>query len=588
MEQRIYGVETEYALSVETADHRLLASDPGKLFNALEGALLERFATLEADSFGRVPGSGQRDGIEIREGRFLENGGRFYYDAGHLEWATPECTSARQAVLYELAGERLLAELAATLELPAGARLLLLKNNVDYARGTTFGCHENYLVARARGRADQALFERLVQQLVPFLVTRQVFTGAGRIGGAAPRDGAGVGFQISQRADFITEVTSQETRSRRAIVNQRDESLGDRQRYRRLHLILGDSNRSPFATFLKLGTTGLVIELIEAGALSAVPVLADPVAALKAVSRDLTCRRPIPLAGSGAMSSLEVQYRYLESAERHLAAHPRADESALVVAEWRRVLDDLAQDPVRVADRVDWMIKRHHLLDPRLRQAETGWAQVAAWSRLLTEIEHDRDRRAGAAAPTALPSAEHCARFQFFVDRHELSWHDYPAQRRLHFELRERDLRYHDIGPERGLFAALAASGLVAPFLAVDSPAVAAARSEPPPDTRARLRAAVIRWAHRSAHTDTLLDWGRVAFPGSGGTVRLDDPFCAALPALEHRLGGPEDGPDSPRTPAGSTAYPEIPIRILGVVEAESDAPDPQRTAGWLKKIFGG
>jgi hypothetical protein len=575
MQRRIYGVETEYAVSLEAADRGLLASDQGALFNALEQALLARFDTLEADSFGRLPGSGRADGIEIREGRFLESGARFYYDAGHVEWATPECTTPRAAVVYELAGERTLSELARELPLPAGTRLLLLKNNVDYAGGATFGCHENYLVARGAGKAaDDALFRRLVAQLVPFLVTRQIFAGAGKLGAAGAQER--VGYQISQRADFITTVISPETRSARAIVNQRDESLGDARRYRRLHLIVGDSNRSAWANFLKLATTGLVIELIENRALAEVPELADPVAAIKAVSRDLTCRQPIPLRGGGSLGPIDVQYRYLRCAERFVERHQGGGESEQILACWRGVLDDLAADPVRVAGRVDWMIKRHHLFEPRLRETGTGWERVGAWGRLLAELERDRGQL---LARLPVPSAEQCARLQFYLDRHGLRWQDYPAQRRLHFELRERDLRYHDIDPDRGLFAALERAGVAEPL--VEPREVLGARVAPPSDTRARLRAEVIRWAHRQGHRDTLLDWGKVTFPQPGGTVQLDDPFCATRPELERLL---RETPASDRTD-GAGGEAEIPIRILGVT-ATAETP-AERATRWLRKLLG-
>jgi hypothetical protein len=555
MDQRIYGVETEYGLSLETQDRGLRPLDPGMLFNHMEAALLDRFITLESDSFGRDPGS-QGDGIEIREGRFLESGARFYYDTGHLEWATPECRTARQAALYELAGERTLVELARSVQMPKESlrRLLLLKNNVDYAQGTTFGCHENYLLARS------IPFPRLVHELVPFLVTRQIFTGTGKLGSGDLE----AGFQISQRADFVECIHSNTTRSARAIINERDESLGDARRYRRLHLILGDSNRSSYTNLLKLGTTGLVLRLIEAGALGEVPVLADPVAAIKAVSQDLSCQRPIPLANGGSMSPVEVQYHYLSRAASFLAGQTADDGDLEILDLWCGVLDDLAVDPVRVADRVDWMIKRHHLLDPLLDQAGTDWRAVAAWSHVLAELQ--RDGKAP-ALPSRSPATEQYARFQFLLDRHGLRWNDYEPQHRLYFALRERDLRYHDIDPERGLFSLLEKAGRVVRVFKDEE--IAAAQGEPPPDTRARLRAEVIRWAHRTGHTgDVLLDWGRVAF--AKHTLMLADPFAVA-PSELNRFLGQDDR--------------EVAIRILGVEEAKAE-PAPAERESLFKRIF--
>lgn len=574
MEPRIYGVETEYALAVETAERRLLACDPSKVFDALESRLLERYATLEADSFGRTPDA-QRDGIAIREGRFVENGARFYYDTGHLEWATPECAAARQAALYELAGESCLAGLARELALPQDGRLLLLKNNVDYSRGATFGCHENYLVRRGRGASERVLFARLVELLVPFLVTRQIFAGAGKLGSS--RDRQAVGYQISQRADFVECVTSRETRSQRAIVNERDESLGDRSRFRRLHLILGDSNRSACASVLKLGTTGLVLELIENDALSRVPVLADPVAAIKSVSRDLSCRRPLPLRDGGRLGPIGVQYRYLACAERYFRRRDDGEAHAILDL-WQRVLDDLESDPARVADRVDWMIKREHLLEPRLREARTSWEEVAAWTRLLGELDRDAERlglaRSAPARPS-MPSAGQRARCQFFVDAHGLRWQDYGAQRHLFFDLRERDLRYHDIDPARGLFSLLERAGLVAGVFSPEE--VARAAAEPPGDTRARQRAEVIRWARRTAQLDTLVDWGRVSFRQPPATVALDDPFRSCHPEVRSLLSG--------RAPAAEDG--EFEIRILEESPAQGRLRPAAAAARWLKGLLG-
>lgn len=558
MERRIYGIETEYAMADEAADRSLRVTDPGRLFHFLEAGVLQRFDTLEVDSFGRDPGRAQSSDIATKEGRFLESGARFYYDTGHVEWATPECLSARQAALYELAGERTLAELAAELVLPSGGRVLLLKNNVDYAHERTFGCHENYLFPRGSSKsADRALFDRLVRQLVPFLVTRQIFTGAGRLGALEP----GIPYQLSQRADFIQTVVSTETRSERGIINTRDESLGD-SRHRRLHLIVGDSNRSPWANILKLGTTGLVLQLIEREVLRDVPVLANPVAAIRAVSRDLTCRRPLALEGGKRATALDVQRYYLEYAER--SCRNGTGDVAELLASWRRALEDLAADPVCVADRVDWMIKFQHLLSPRVKKTGAGWEDVGAWGKVFAELRASRGNVGGALAP---PSADECARFQYLLSRNRLRWGDFELQHRLFFELRECDLRYHDIDPRRGLYALLEQAGLVLrPF---DDGEIAKAQMQPPP-SRAQLRAEVIRWAHRNGRkNDTLLDWGRVAFPGPRGAIELADPFATENKELRRVLRGGDS---------------DIPIRILDV---ETEPAPPETIGSRLKRLFG-
>jgi hypothetical protein len=533
MEHRVYGVETEYGLSLETRGQHQLRLDPGMLFSHLERVLLERYATLEGDSFGRSPGA-ERDQIQIREGRFLESGARFYYDTGHVEWATPEAASPLQAVLYDLAGERTLVELAAAAGFPRGSRLLLVKNNVDYVSGTTYGSHENYQVERRQGRRDDdAFFAGMTAQLVPFLVTRQIFCGAGKLG--SPDLRAPAGYQISQRADYIDRIASSGTRGERAIVNTRDESLGDSSRHRRLHLILGDSNRSPHAALLKLGSTGLVLRLIEEAVPGKVPELADPVAALRTVSRDLACTAGLPLRRGGSLTAIEVQRLYLERAERLGGGSDAA--TGQVLAAWRRALDDLACDPTLLADRVDWATKLVHLHAPRLARAQTSWREVGAWSLVFARLHRGDGRVPEARELTPLQTARH----QFLIDRHRLRWADYAAQCRLHFELRELDLRYHDLDPQHSLFSLLETAGLVRREM--DPAQVAAAQHQPPEDTRARARAEALRWAHRHGLAGAvLLDWGRVTLPPPAGMVRLDDPLAAAHPDLTRaltRLGEP-------------------------------------------------
>lgn len=581
MRRRIYGLETEYALGVETVDRRLRPIDPGMLFDHLETGVRRRYRTLEGDSFGRNPETIvclDGDGIGIREGRFLESGARFYYDTGHVEWATPETTSAADAVYYGLAGEATLVEVARELKMPQGTRLILLKNNVDYAHGRTYGCHENYLVHRGESAAGERRFlALLIEQLAPFLVTRQIFTGAGKVGATDPS--AGVGYQISQRADYIERLTSEETRSERAIVNLRDESLSDPRRFRRLHLILGDSNRSPIANLLKLGTTGLVLQMIEHGGVRGVPRLADPVAAMRSVSRDLTCRRPLPLERGGAASPIEVQRAYLAAAEGQLPAETISDPSTReILTLWREVLDDLDIDPRRAADRVDWVIKLHHLLDPLIATAETTWQEAATWCRLLTEFDKERG---GAPAGGRAPSPEQIARWQFLIEQHGLDWNGFETQRRLYYRLRERDLRYHDLDPQRSLFSLLETGGRLRMW--VDPKRIQAARVDPPGDTRASLRARVIRWAHATGHErTTLLDWGRVALPEPRGVLALDDPFRASAPELDRYLAG------RPLLD-GDGAGGEIPIRILST----EDLPPRrerrlERRGGLLRRWFGG
>lgn len=524
MERRVYGIETEYALGIETQDGRIQPFDPGELFAYIETYILKHYPALKADSFGRNSAD-QRSGIEIKEGFFIESGARVYYDTGHAEWSTPETSSARQAVLYDIAGERTLAELAKSIFFPNDSRLFLVKNNVDYVQGTTYGCHENYLVTRFQNkRQDQAFFTRLVKQLVPFLVTRQIFCGAGKVG--AHGDSYG-GYQISQRADFIECVTSQETRSERGIINERDESLGNNAHYRRLHLIVGDSNMSPYAAILKLGTTGILLRLIEEDALKEVPALDNPVQAIKIVSRDLSCSHPLTLQNGSTITPIALQQWYLNQAQQFFQKHEPDQDTQQILTMWQDVLNDLAEDPMRLADRIDWVIKLRYLLDPPFEKAGTSWQEVAAWRGLLEQLFQESN----GSRQLSKPSTEQYARYQRYINQHQLNWNDYETQYKLYFSLRERDLRYHDIDPEKSLYYYLARQGiLTCPFTEEQ---IEIGKRQPPSDTRARVRSEIIHWAHHNGvNEQTLLDWGRIQFPETHQPIFLDNPFETSFNAM--------------------------------------------------------
>ena len=572
MEPRACGIETEYALSLERRDRSLGSVDPGLLFQRLEEELMARHRTLESDSFGRQDFGPGREGIEIREGRFLECGARFYYDTGHVEWATPETPTPREAALYELAGERTLAQLARQTAPPGEARLMLVKNNVDYAQGATYGCHENFQIRRAPShRQDRRLFADLVHHLVPFLVTRQLYCGAGRLGSAGTDS---VGFQISQRADYIERVVSPDARNQRALVNDRDESLGDDRRFRRLHLILGDSNRNPMASLLKVGATALVLQMWEAGRAPSLPALAQPVEAFKLVSRDLSCRRSLLLQDGRASTAVEIQRIYLEAAERFLGPAPDG-AGAEILALWREALDDLTEDPWRLADRVDWVAKLRHVLSPLVERRKTTWAEVTAWNQIIERLRRESPRLGADGEPTPAQYA----RFQFLVERSGLRWNSYPEQLRLFFELRERDLRYHDIDDEHSLFGLLTREGLVR--RAFDEGQIRSAQRDPP-RSRARLRAEIIRWAHREGRDgETLLDWSKAALVGCRRNLLMEDPLAFDEGSLRAFLDGERGAEEIP--PRGEE---EIQIRILGV---DRVSPPPGSEGGfrsWLQRIF--
>ncbi len=360
----------------------------------------------------------------------LTNGARLYVDHAHPEYSSPEVTGPRDAVRWDKAGEQvMLRSVRALAANPAMPDVALYKNNVD-GKGASYGMHENYLVERA------VPFEEIVDALTPFLVTRQVFAGAGRVGigptGEVP------GFQLSQRADYIEAEVGLETTLRRPIVNTRDEPHADRKRWRRLHLILGDATLLEVATFLRLGTTSLVLWLVEQarerpGLLDFVPGvrLADPVDAVRRVSRDLTLRAPLELAGGGTATALDVQRTYLTAVRTALG---QADaDSAEVLARWASVLDRLAADPASCAREVEWVAKLR-LLDAMRSRDRIGW--------------------------------------------------DNPR-------LAAMDIQWSDVRPERGLYHRLLAAGGVERL--VDDEQVARAVHEPPDDTRAFFRGTVVR-----------------------------------------------------------------------------------------------
>ena len=308
--------------------------------------------------------------------RVLGNGARLYVDHGHPEYATPETTSPTAATVHELAGDLIVARAALAASELAGTRIRVFKNNTD-GKGNSYGYHENYLLSRATPWA-------LIEDALPtFLATRVVFAGAGRVG-LGPF-GETAGFQRSQRADFFERVSGLDTTRNRGLVNTRDEPHATPSRWRRLHVIPGDANRNPFATWLKLGVTSLVLAALELGRVPEVR-LADPVAGFRLASRAADPRTPLRLAGGGAASAIEIQRRFLDAVGQFASDHPAA-EARDVLEEWTGVLDDLERDPALTADRLDWPAKlallervraRDHLAwdAPRLAQLDLAWADL--------------------------------------------------------------------------------------------------------------------------------------------------------------------------------------------------------------------
>ena len=308
----------------------------------------------------------------------LTNGARYYVDHAHPEISTPECRFASEALLFDRAGEEIVRQSMATAKtlLPKGAELVVYKNNSD-GKGNSYGCHENYLLSRATP------FGEMARLITSHFVTRQIFCGAGKVGSEFEgMPSSSVAYQISQRADFFEEEIGLETTLKRPIVNTRDEPHCDPSKYRRLHVIVGDANMSEVATFLKLGTTAILLAMIEDRQLDDDLLLATPVAAIRQVSHDPTLRQKILLESGKTLTALELQEILCERAERYatqFGLESVGDEDGkLILRRWREVIEGLKEDPLSQSHIVDWVAKkriidgmseRHNLRnnDPRLK-----------------------------------------------------------------------------------------------------------------------------------------------------------------------------------------------------------------------------
>ena len=383
----------------------------------------------------------------------LTNGARYYVDHAHPELSTPECADALSVVLQDRAAELILIEsMAAANEfLPEGEELVVYKNNSD-GKGNSYGCHENYLMDRATP------FGRIVQHATTHFVTRQVFTGAGKVGCELPfRERNHIEFQLTQRADFFEAEVGLETTLKRPIINPRDEPHADPLRYRRLHVIVGDANLCEVATFLKMGTTAILLAMVEDDVLDPTVALADPVRALQAVSWDLNLSEPLGLTDGRSATALELQWGLLEAARKYLLERG-TDAVGGVVADnvvdrWEQVLVSLERDPTELVGQVDWITKRHVV--------------------------------------------------EGFKDRHGLAADD--------LRLAALDLQYHDLRPERSLFARMGAEVLVDPEDA------ARATGYPPTDTRAFFRGRCLAlWPDRIVAAN----WDSMVFDAGGEALR--------------------------------------------------------------------
>lgn len=431
---RLLGLETEYGLYVEGVDVSDLVDEARALIQSYSGLSAHPWdyrdedplrdargwrvlalTTNPQDEHYEKPSRKHLSASEDHADRVLTNGARFYHDHGHPEYSTPECQSLRDLIIHDKAGDRIVWEAAQAYKQKTGRAVLIFKNNIDY-HGMSYGCHENYLVKR-----DLA-FERLTARLLPFLVTRILFAGAGRVGTESREP---VNFQLSQRADFFTELCSVDTLDRRPLINSRDEPHTDERLYRRLHVICGDANLSEYATALKVGTTALVLATLEAG-YSAPATLKYPVRTLQQLSRDQTHRWLVELEEEGTVPAIDVQRAYLRMASELFKN--RDEETNWLLGEWESVLNDLEADTPRCKDRLDWVAKRELL--------------------------------------------------RSFIESEKVSWQDEVV--------RSLDLEYHSIDPERSLFYELQQQGAMRRLMSDDE--IRQAMHEPPSDTRAFIR----------------------------------------------------------------------------------------------------
>jgi Pup amidohydrolase len=387
----------------------------------------------------------------------LTNGARLYVDHAHPEYSSPEVTNPWDAVLWDRAGMVIAAQAAhAAATLPGGHEIVLYKNNTD-GKGASYGTHENYLMDR------RTPFRAIVDALIPFFVTRQVFTGAGRVG--IGQDGRGRGFQLSSRADFFEVEVGLETTLKRPIINTRDEPHADPALWRRLHVIVGDANLSETATLLKLGTTAIVLSMIEAGGPNLGVELANPVAAMHRVSHDVDLAAPLDCLRRSPMTALEIQQAYLDAARAHCSTRPGGTDprTAEVLDLWAEVLTGLAGEPRELADRLDWVAKLA-LLDGYRRRDGLEWS-----------------------AP----------------------------------RLAAIDLQYADTRPEKGLAQLLEQRGTLRRSTTDDE--VARAVVDAPTDTRAWFRGECVR---RFGDRVAAASWDSVIFdvPGRSALVRVPTP----------------------------------------------------------------
>ena len=378
----------------------------------------------------------------IARNKTLVNGARFYVDHAHPEYSCPEVTNIRDLVIHEKAGERVLemARREANALLPDGTQMLIYKNNSD-RKGNSYGSHENYLMDR------RTSFKQIVENLMPFFVTRQVYAGAGKVG--SENRGQPCSYQISQRSDFFETEVALDTMVKRPIINTRDEPHADREKYRRLHVIVGDANLSEYTIYLRSGATALVLSMIEDGAITRNLSLRDPVRSLRETSHDPTCKQELQLYDGKWMTAVQIQQEYLEMALKYVDGREIDSLTKDVLEKWQYVLGCLERDPMELDGKIDWVMKK--------------------------------------------------ALIEGFMERKSLDWNS-PKVELL-------DLQYHDLRPEKGLYYILERQGKAERIVTDDE--ITAAILTPPDDTRAYFRGECLR---RYGESVFGVNWDSISF----------------------------------------------------------------------------
>ncbi|MBK5268283.1 MAG: Pup--protein ligase [Acidimicrobiia bacterium] len=450
MERRIFGIENEYGVTCVLRGQRRLSPDE-----------VARYL------FRRVVSWGRSSNV------FLENGARLYLDVGsHPEYATPECDSLLSVVAQDKAGERILEGLVESAEdrlAEEGIRgeIYLFKNNTDSA-GNSYGCHENYLVSR------HGEFQKMVDTLIPFFVTRQIFSGAGKLLQTAK----GPVYSMAQRAEHIWEGVSSATTRSRPIINTRDEPHADAEKYRRLHVIAGDSNMSEYVNYVKIGTTAALLQMIEDNVVFRDVSLENPIRSIREISHDITCRRRVRLRNGRELSALDIQWEYLDRTLRYARTTGFPPEVQKAVEMWEYLLTSIEKDPLSLSREVDWVTKYH------------------------------------------------------LIEKYQAKW----DLNRSDPKLALLDLSYHDVNRQRGLYYIMQRRGYVDRI--VTDAAVATAMVSPPQTTRARLRGEFIK-AAKAKKRDFTVDWVHLKLNDQAQrTVLCKDPFKSVDERVEKLIAG--------------------------------------------------